>query len=122
MKIKAVKLYLCLFMPHTKEKYSGVRYSCIQALVPNFKFLIVFNFFFKHSMSVKLTTILGLMQFRIHGAYITSVTDMTTYDILFYSMTKCILKHTQTINYSTFNINKTWLLYTVQCKTEMLLR
>jgi len=29
---------------------------------------------------VKLAIIIGLMQFRMHEAYITSVTDMTTYD------------------------------------------
>ena len=58
----------------------------------------------------------------MHGAYITTETGMATYDILFYSMMKCIIRQTQIINYSTFNANKTQLLYTVQCKTEMFLR
>jgi len=56
---------------------------------------------------VKLTIIIGLMQFRMHGAYITSVTDIDT--PLYYTQ-EC-KEHTQMINYSTFNINKTQLLH-----------
>lgn len=56
----------------------------------------------------------------MQGAYITSVKDMTTYDAAFYSTQECI-KHTQKINYSIFNTNKTQLLHTVQCKTDMFL-
>jgi hypothetical protein len=61
---------------------------------------------------VKLAITTGLMLFRTHASYITLVSKVTTYDTPCYSTQECI-KHTQMINYSIFNINKTQLLHTV---------